>query len=164
VEPSAALVKSPVPVPVVTVVQPPPDGDTTVPANVQSTNMPVPFVSSLAALGVGAKELQTLARHSDPRLTLGLYTHARSAELARAVGRLKVPGSAEVASPLAHLDREQLEGITLGLLVLLGTLLSPAGDFAGQTSVTPRVTPTAGNSGDSREPLETGRRGRRVVG
>ena len=35
------------------------------------------FCSALAAAETGAKELQTLARHSDPRLTLGLYTNAR---------------------------------------------------------------------------------------
>jgi integrase len=35
------------------------------------------FMSALAAAGVGPKEMQELARHSDPRLTLGVYTHAR---------------------------------------------------------------------------------------
>jgi hypothetical protein len=128
------------------------------------------FVSALAAAEVGPKELQTLARHSDPRLTLGLYTHARSAELVKAVGRLKVPGAAPAASPLSTLDREQLEGITLGLLVLLGTLLTPPGHFAvernstGQSLVTPRVTPPVGISGDSREPLDTTKRGRKQTG
>jgi hypothetical protein len=70
------------------------------------------FVSALAAGETGAKELQTLAHHSDPRLTLGVYSHARSAELVKAVGRLKVPGAPE--SPRAALPREQLEEITWG--------------------------------------------------
>jgi integrase len=50
------------------------------------------YLSALAASGVGIKELQELARHSDPRLTLGIYTHAREEELAGAVGKLRIPG------------------------------------------------------------------------
>ena len=107
------------------------------------------FVSALAASGTGAKELQMLARHSDPRLTLGTYTHANSAGLVRAVGRLKVPGSAP-ASPLAALDREQLEGIVLGLCVLLGAIVQPSG-----CRVALPVALPAGTFGDSEEPLET---------
>ena len=50
------------------------------------------FTTGLAAAGVGVKELQTLARHSDPRLTLGTYTHTTAGALADAVGRLAPPG------------------------------------------------------------------------
>lgn len=50
------------------------------------------YLSALAAGGAGVKELQDLARHSDPRLTLGIYTHAREEELAKAANRLKIPG------------------------------------------------------------------------
>jgi integrase len=121
------------------------------------------FVSALAAAGTGAKELQTLARHSDPRLTLGLYTHARSAELVRAVARLKVPGAAP-ASPLASLDREQLEGITLGLLVLLGTFLAPPAGANVVAPVAPRVALVAGIPGGSRGLLDTKRRGHKTAG
>ena len=110
------------------------------------------FLSSLAAAGIGAKELQTLARHSDPRLTLGVYTHARSAELVKAVGRLKVPGATE--SPLASLDREQLEQITFGLLLMLGTVLSPTVD----SRVALRVAPASGIAGDSVGQVGTKRR------
>ena len=63
------------------------------------------FVSALAATGIDAKSLQTLARHSDPRLTLGTYSHARSAELVKAVGRLKVPGCGRKASARLTLPR-----------------------------------------------------------
>lgn len=103
------------------------------------------FVSALAAAGTGAKELQVLARHSDPRLTLGVYSHARSAELVKAVGRLKVPGAVE--SLLAKMDRDQLEEAVLGLLVLVGTLLGPGQQAAAP--VTLRVTPAVGISGGS---------------
>lgn len=101
------------------------------------------YISALSAAGTGMKELQVLARHSDPRLTLGVYSHARSTELVRAVGRLKVPGTAE--SLFAALDREQLEDLVGGLLVLLGTLLGPS---AAVAPVTPRVTLPLGDSGD----------------
>src|SRR5262245_33813950 len=60
------------------------------------------YLSALAAAGVGARELQELARHSDPRLTLGVYTHARRDALGAAVGRLQFPGS-EGDNPLAAL-------------------------------------------------------------
>jgi hypothetical protein len=42
--------------------------------------------------GGGAKELQELARDSDVRLTLGIYTHARDDALGTLVARLPVPG------------------------------------------------------------------------
>jgi hypothetical protein len=48
------------------------------------------YLTALAA-GVGVKELQTLARHADPRVTLGIYTHARPEALGASVARLKLP-------------------------------------------------------------------------
>jgi integrase len=84
------------------------------------------FVSALAAAGTGAKELQVLARHSDPRLTLGLYTHSRSDELTKAVGRLAIPTTGVTVNPLATLTREELERLTAGLLLMLGVVIGTA--------------------------------------
>ena len=39
------------------------------------------FVTALAAAGVNSAELQKLARHSDPRLTLNIYTHVSDQQL-----------------------------------------------------------------------------------
>jgi len=122
------------------------------------------FVTSLAASGTGAKELQTLARHSDPRITLGVYSHVRDAGLAEAVNRLQIPGAAPASSPFAHLNRDAIERLTLGLCVMLGTLLSSPGDFAGQSSVALRVAPAVGISGDSEGLLDTKRRKRNRAG
>lgn len=113
------------------------------------------YVSALAATGTGAKELQTLARHQDPRMTLGIYTHTRSAELARAVGRLQIPGAGP-ASPFAGLDRDELERLALGLVVMLGTLLTPA----VAAPVAPRVALGARTDGNSRGLLHTERNSR----
>ena len=66
------------------------------------------YLSALAAAGVGPKELQELARHSDPRLTLGIYTHTRPSALGESVGRLQLPGATET-NPLAKLTRTELE-------------------------------------------------------
>jgi integrase len=66
------------------------------------------YLSALAAAGVGVKELQELARHSDPRITLGIYTHARAESLGGAVARLQLPGTAD-ENPLAKLTRAELE-------------------------------------------------------
>jgi len=46
------------------------------------------YVSSLAAAGLHAKGMQTLARHSTPGLTLGTYTHPVVADLTAAVEAL----------------------------------------------------------------------------
>jgi hypothetical protein len=114
------------------------------------------FCSALAAAGTGPKELQTLARHSDVRLTLGTYTHTGTAALAKAVGRLQMPGEAP-KSPLACMTREQLEGAVLGLVILLRSLLPPVTPGAGPGSavVAPRVAPRMGISGDVGEHLGT---------
>ena len=84
------------------------------------------FVSALAAAGVGPKELQTLARHSDPQLTLSVYTHAGTDALAAAVDRLQLPGGEVAANPLASLSRAELEEAVVGLLGVVGTLLGQA--------------------------------------
>lgn len=51
------------------------------------------YCSLLEQSGAGPKAAQSLARHSDVRLTLGRYAHADKAALAEAVGRLALPGS-----------------------------------------------------------------------
>lgn len=48
------------------------------------------FVSRIVRSGMSVKEAQTLARHSDPRLTIGLYAHVEAADTARAMSA--VPG------------------------------------------------------------------------
>ena len=95
------------------------------------------YLSALAAAGVGIKELQELARHSDPRLTLGIYTHAREESLSGAVARLQLPGMTE-ENPLARLSRAELEA---GLVVLAVIVRSLTG------LVAPGVAPAMGISG-----------------
>jgi hypothetical protein len=68
--------------------------------------------------------------------------------------RLRVPGTV-AACPLAELDREQLEGLVLGLVVMLGSVLNPVGNSAPQSLRAPLRAPMAGDSWDSLEPLET---------
>lgn len=58
------------------------------------------FISALAEAGIGPKELQELARHSDPRLTLGVYTHVSPKQLAGAVGRLPLHWGEAVPFPI----------------------------------------------------------------
>jgi integrase len=83
------------------------------------------FASALAAAGVGVKDLQTLARHGDARLTLSVYTHSRREEIGRAAAKLPMPASV-TPGPFAGLSREQLEDL-LGAAVCLFAVL-----FAGQ--------------------------------
>ena len=49
------------------------------------------FITNLGRAGVSPKTTQELARHSDIRLTLGVYTHADLADKVEAVGRLPTP-------------------------------------------------------------------------
>lgn len=76
------------------------------------------FVSALArTAGIGAKELQELARHSDPRLTLSVYAHARPDELGTAVAKLELPLQKQSSLPT---DAE-VAAIFLGIIrVILG--------------------------------------------
>src|SRR5690606_37258250 len=56
------------------------------------------FITNLGRAGVSPKIAQTLARHSDIRLTMNVYTHTDIAEKQAAVGSLprlwEYPGSA----------------------------------------------------------------------
>jgi hypothetical protein len=46
------------------------------------------YISALARAGVPIKVVQTLARHSDPKLTLGIYAHLSAFDLHDAIGHL----------------------------------------------------------------------------
>jgi integrase len=54
------------------------------------------FVTSLEHAGISPKMAQTLARHSDIRLTLGVYTHVELPDRTAAIGSL--PGPPEMNS------------------------------------------------------------------
>ena len=49
------------------------------------------FITNLSRAGVSPKTTQELARHSDIRLTMNVYTHANLADKIEAVGRLPAP-------------------------------------------------------------------------
>lgn len=83
------------------------------------------FVSALARAGVGPKELQELARHTDPRLTLGLYTHSSQQQLAGAVSRLPLPGAK--TDPLEAMSRDQLLVALRASLALAEVFLGASG-------------------------------------
>ena len=49
------------------------------------------FITGLARAGVSPKMAQTLARHSDVRLTLGVYTHVELPDRSAAIESLPAP-------------------------------------------------------------------------
>ena len=49
------------------------------------------FITSLERAGISPKMAQTLARHSDIRLTLGIYTHVGVHDQTAAIGSLPAP-------------------------------------------------------------------------
>ncbi|MDB5307488.1 MAG: xerD 1 [Gemmataceae bacterium] len=87
------------------------------------------FVSALADKDGGPKLLPVLARHSDPRITLGRYTHIDRDQLAGAVARL--PGVGTLETPTLTLTREQLEvgllffAAVAGCVLLFGSATGP---------------------------------------
>ena len=101
------------------------------------------FVTELGRRGVRLQEAQKLARHSDPKLTIGRYSHASLEELGQALGKLPALGRVKGASPsaLADVPRPLLEALALTALALL------AGGEAGSL-VAPPVAPTSGTDGD----------------
>jgi len=101
------------------------------------------YTSGLSATGAATKVMQTLVRHSDPRLTIGTYTHVGDHQVLQdAVDNLMTLGRSEGKSPLAGMKREELEAATLGLLIILGGLLAPAVGLEGNSLRTrPRTQP-----------------------
>ena len=72
------------------------------------------FISNLGKAGISPKLAQTLARHSDPKLTMNIYTHVDSADQAEAISRLAAPpvfstaGAAESGlSTLEHRNEDR---------------------------------------------------------
>jgi integrase/recombinase XerD len=55
------------------------------------------FITNLERAGVRPKVAQTLARHSDIRLTLGIYTHVELHDQAAAIGALPAPPAVRAA-------------------------------------------------------------------
>lgn len=82
------------------------------------------FISLLVVAGATVKEAQVLARHSDPKLTIGLYSHAQLGALGETVGRLpSLSGPAPVASLLDDAPRpllKSLAAVGLAMLALHG--------------------------------------------
>lgn len=59
------------------------------------------FITSLEKAGLSPKMAQTLARHSDIRLTLGLYTHVGLHDQSTAIAMLPAPPSTENSAKMA---------------------------------------------------------------
>lgn len=81
------------------------------------------FISFLAAASVGMKELQLLARHSSPDLTLEVYTHSTAARLAESVQKLPLPAAGADVGGFAALSREALVTALVCSLTLNQALL-----------------------------------------
>jgi integrase len=57
------------------------------------------FITSLERAGTSPKMAQTLARHSDIRLTLGVYTHVELHDQTEAIRALEAPGKEQEPQP-----------------------------------------------------------------
>jgi integrase len=57
------------------------------------------FITNLERAGISPKMAQVLARHSDIRLTLGIYTHVELHDQTAAIGALPGPPSSAISVP-----------------------------------------------------------------
>jgi hypothetical protein len=91
------------------------------------------FITTLERSGVRPKVAQTLARHSDTRLTLGIYTHAELVDQTAAITSLPAPPGPPVSTPSTGADKEEN----------LSVEAERPGDFsaAGAESEVPTVVP-----------------------
>ncbi len=114
--------------------------------------------TTLLAQFAPVKVTQELARHSDPRVTIGRYSHAGMAEKVEAVSRLPLPGTSLKAGPFADLSRQDLERVAEMLL------LAVVAAEATRNVDTPRDTPRPGKGGNGGRRTETKTRIRESLG
>jgi len=63
------------------------------------------FITGLARAGVSPKMAQTLARHSDIRLTMGVYTHVELSDQTAAIESLPGPPESKDAEPSSDVEQ-----------------------------------------------------------
>jgi integrase len=77
------------------------------------------YIAAVVRSGANVKQAQALARHSDPKLTIGVYAHAGLPELGQAVERLALAEGAAMPRPKRADGQEALEALAaLGLMFL----------------------------------------------
>ncbi len=93
------------------------------------------------------KVAQTLTRHSDIRLTLGIYTHAELVDQTVAITSLPAPPGPPVSTPTADVSQEENESVEA----------DRPGDFsaAGAESEVPTVVPRGADMGAIQFAAET---------
>lgn len=111
------------------------------------------FATMLDAAGVTGRMKMALTRHTDPRLSEGVYTHVRSLALAEAVDRLPALRGGDDAQIDAH-------GLVAGrhLLSLQGTAAAGASvaESAGNQGVSARIGPGGHTLTESVQRMEPG--------
>jgi integrase len=119
------------------------------------------YIAAIVRTGATVKQAQALARHSDPKLTIGVYSHATLPELAGAADRLALAAPAPTAADDEHETVGQLAAFGLLLLAILSgrpapvalpvaLTVAPTGDgsgLAGTKGRRPRSRPSAGTAG-----------------
>jgi Phage integrase family len=88
------------------------------------------FISTLAKAGVPIKTLQTLARHSDPKLTLNIYSHLTLFDTASALDAL--PDLTRPDSSREAVRMTGTDSVVTPISNLLAHHLPTAGDVSGR--------------------------------
>ena len=105
------------------------------------------FITTLERSGVRPKVAQTLARHSDIRLTLGIYTHAELVDQTAAITSLPAPPGPPVSTLSADVNQEDNGSVEV----------ERPGEFAaaGAESEVPTVVPRGADMGAIQFAAET---------
>ena len=114
------------------------------------------FISNLSRAGVSAKMAQTLARHSDPKLTLNIYTHVSEQDQAGAIAGLPAPPSAKPNDSAEHAELlvQQEDGDTKSVAHMVAQGVAQAGDFGGQSeSSIGNTSPVVVAGAENQKPL-----------
>jgi len=137
------------------------------------------FITNLGRAGLSAKVVQTLARHSDIRLTMNVYSHTDLAEQKEAVGRLPqleikprqetphevendnqpLEGAPQRLNQLRHSNAQQAEEGNLGLLLTVSGKIEESNSPGLESCNTREITDFAAHGSDFQEKIKVGSEG-----
>ena len=112
------------------------------------------FITNLAKAGVHPKLAQSIARHSDVNLTMGIYSHVEVAEQAEAMNTLPAPPSLPVASEAVDSKSTSTASESDSDSEFFAPIFAPTSDFGSLCkAVADYNCPSDGAEGSVQNPL-----------
>jgi len=112
------------------------------------------FITNLAKAGVHPKLAQSMARHSDVNLTMGIYSHVEVAEQADAINALPAPPPLPVSIEAADSQSTSTASVSDSDSEIVAPIVAPTSDFGRLCeSVADYNCPPEGAEGSAQNPL-----------